>query len=41
MMERYSEFLIIDILDWFLMKIMIFIDKLERKLEKRCENNGK
>ena len=42
MMERYSKFLIIDVLDWFLMKFMGLIDKLERKLEeKRCENNGK
>ena len=40
MMERYSKFLIIDVLDWFLMKIMIFIDKLERRLEERCEEDG-
>jgi len=38
MMERYCKFLIIDVLDWFLMKFMGLIDKLERKLEKRCEN---
>ena len=38
-MERYSKFLIIDVLDWILLLQMKIIDKLERKLEKRCENN--
>ena len=40
MMERYSKFLIIDVLDWILLLQMKIIDKLERKLEeKRCEND--